>query len=572
MTPLLATAGILLGGLGLLLVGMGLMTDGFKMAAGSALRDILAKWTSDRRRGLLSGFLITAVVQSSSAVTVATIGFANANLLSLRRAVWVIFGSNVGTTMTAWIVALIGLKIDVEAFALPLVGAGVILRLAAAHGRLGSLGQAVVGFGLLFLGIGVLKMGFESFGQQLVVPTVAGTGILSVAGYVVAGTLMTTAMQSSSAALVVALSAAQGGLIALPAAAAVVIGANLGTTTTALMTVWEATPTAKRVAVSHVLFNVVTAIVAIVILAPILDAVEWVQNAGKLSSSPAMTLAVFHTTFNLLGVLLMWPLADPMVRHLSRRFQSLEEVESRPRFLDRTSLDLPFIAGEAMANEVERIHALAVSAALAATSAEHGDASALDEDAQVAHSLEAAIADYSAALSESRLPPTVSDVLPDLLRSAQQSGTVIGLAQQAMTAQAQIGAIREEQLAASRLEFREQLLHLIEAADAACRERDPEKLEPAKLEQGVHELDHRYATLKRLSLRDCANGRISVMQMDALLEHASLARRTVKQLARATRRLTTARAALGSGSSADDSATLEAEQAAEPAAVETEED
>jgi phosphate:Na+ symporter len=125
----------LFGGLGLLLFGMSLMTDGLKLASGNALRDILAKWTRTRLRGLCAGFLVTSIVQSSSAVTVATLGFANAEILTLERAIWVIYGSNVGTTMTAWIVALVGFKVDIDALALPLLGAGALLKFTGGRFR-----------------------------------------------------------------------------------------------------------------------------------------------------------------------------------------------------------------------------------------------------------------------------------------------------------------------------------------------------------------------------------------------------------------------------------------------------
>src|SRR5690606_24665755 len=125
----MTTINVLLGGLGLILVGMWLMTDGLKVAAGAALRDLLHSWTNTRMRGLVTGFSITSLVQASGAVTLATIGFANAGLITLEQAIWVIFGSNVGTTMTGWIVSLVGFRINIEIFALPLIGAGMLLRL-----------------------------------------------------------------------------------------------------------------------------------------------------------------------------------------------------------------------------------------------------------------------------------------------------------------------------------------------------------------------------------------------------------------------------------------------------------
>jgi len=152
----------LAGGIGLFLLGMGLLTDGLKIAAGGALRTLLQTWTKSSIRGFAVGVLITAVVQSSSAVTVATVGFVNARLLSLRRAVWVILGTNVGTTMTGWLVALVGVKVDVGALALPLIGIGMALALGAGErARIAGAGRALAGFGLFFLGVCVLQGGVQ---------------------------------------------------------------------------------------------------------------------------------------------------------------------------------------------------------------------------------------------------------------------------------------------------------------------------------------------------------------------------------------------------------------------------
>src|SRR5690606_31154007 len=132
---------------------MSLMTDGLKLASGNALRDMLALWTNNRLRGLFAGFMITGIVQSSGSVTIATIGFTYAGMLTLERAVWVIYGSNVGTTLTAWIVALIGFQLDIDALALPLTSLGALLKFTGSRTWRSSAGTALVGFGLLFLGI-----------------------------------------------------------------------------------------------------------------------------------------------------------------------------------------------------------------------------------------------------------------------------------------------------------------------------------------------------------------------------------------------------------------------------------
>jgi len=159
--------GLLAGGLGLFLLGMMLMTDGLKAAAGPMLGNVLTSSTRTRLRGLFSGIAVTALVQSSSAVTVAAIGFVNAGLLSFSQSLWVIFGANVGTTMTGWLVALIGFKIKIEAAALPMIGIGMALRLSGSDSRRGAGGSALAGFGVLFLGIGFLQQAFSGSGQTI---------------------------------------------------------------------------------------------------------------------------------------------------------------------------------------------------------------------------------------------------------------------------------------------------------------------------------------------------------------------------------------------------------------------
>src|SRR5690606_37365065 len=165
------------------------MTDGLKLAAGPALERILASSTRTRVRGLASGALVTALVQSSTAITVATIGFVNAGLLNLSQAIWVVFGSNVGSTMTGWLVALVGLKFNIQALALPMIGIGMLLRLTGEGVRRGSLGTALAGFGLLFLGIDMLREAFTALPADFKLP--AGEDWASVLIQVLAGFVMT---------------------------------------------------------------------------------------------------------------------------------------------------------------------------------------------------------------------------------------------------------------------------------------------------------------------------------------------------------------------------------------------
>lgn len=346
----------LFGGLGLFLLGMNLLSEGLRLAAGSALERVLATATDTRVRALASGALTTALVQSSSAVTVATIGFVNASLLSLSGAMWVLFGANLGTTATGWIVALAGVKLDIAATALPLIAVGAALKLGAKQ-RLSAWGGAIAGFGLLFYGITVMQAGFTGLSEQFQVPV--GTGLGAMALQLLVGLMMTVVMQSSSASIAIALTAAQGGMIDITGAAAVVIGANVGTTVTAVLASLGATPNAKRVASAHVIFNVITAIVAFMLLpwlAPVLVAVrDWLSD----TDSTALTLALFNTLVKLTGILLMWPMANRMALFLKARFGSVERDLTKPVFLDKTTLLMPGMAARALASELERMVTMA---------------------------------------------------------------------------------------------------------------------------------------------------------------------------------------------------------------------
>ncbi len=352
-----------IGGIGLFLLGMRLMTDGLKLAAGAMLRDVLAKWTRTKLRALLSGALITGVVQSSGAVTVASIGFANAGILTLGQAMWVIFGANIGTTMTGWIVAVVGFDFKIEAFALPMLGLGMLLSLTGTQTRRGALGEALAGFGVFFLGLATLKDTFGGLGEAVDLSAFTGGGMLNDLVFVAIGFVMTTLVQSSSAVIAIALTAAAGGILTVEAGASLVIGANVGTTTIAMFAVLGATSNAKRVAVSHVLFNVLTASCALLLLPVLLLIVEGAEKTLAAGAGSTAALALFHTLFNLLGVVLMWPLSSRLEAWLATRFVSAEEDEARPRYLDKTGLEMPALALNAVMMELGRVAAMAFNIA-----------------------------------------------------------------------------------------------------------------------------------------------------------------------------------------------------------------
>jgi phosphate:Na+ symporter len=344
--------GAILGGLGLFLLAIGMMTDGLKLAAGSSLRKLLSNWSRTPLRGIFSGFFMTAIVQSSSAVTVASLGFVNAGLINMRQALGIIYGANVGTTMTGWLVALIGFKLNIQAFALPMIGIGMVIKLVKQHGRAASFGLALVGFGLFFVGIDVLKNAFDGIVQVFDITRFSANGIVGVFVFLLIGIVMTILTQSSSASIALTITAASSGIVGVYAAGAMVIGANVGTTSTALVASIGATSHAKRVAAAQVIFNLVTALVALITLPLLFFLIESLSIFFGFTPNPAISLALFHTVFNILGVLLVYPQNDRLVAFLEQRFISCEEKQSQPRFLDKTLADTPVLAVNALMLEI----------------------------------------------------------------------------------------------------------------------------------------------------------------------------------------------------------------------------
>lgn len=344
--------GSIIGGLGLFLLAIGMMTEGLKLAAGNALRTLLAKWSKTPFRGVVSGAAMTALVQSSSAVTVASLGFVNAGLLSMRHALGIVYGANIGTTMTGWLVAMVGFKLNIQAVALPMIGVGMILKLLKPNSRLASVGIAIAGFGLFFVGIDSLKTAFEGIVSTFDLSQFKAEGVEGFLMYLVIGFVMTVLTQSSSASIALTITAATSGMVGIYAAGAMVIGANIGTTSTAMFASIGATSSAKRVAAAQVVFNVATAVVAALILPLLFGLIHWVTAVAEIDADPGITLAIFHTLFNLLGVALIFPLNDRLARFLEQRFVSLEEEASKPKHLDKNIAQTPDLAVNALILEL----------------------------------------------------------------------------------------------------------------------------------------------------------------------------------------------------------------------------
>lgn len=519
---------LLLGGLGLFLLGMLLMTDGLRVAAGPALSGILSGSTQTPGRGLASGILVTALVQSSSAVTVATIGFVNAGLLTFAQSLWVIFGANVGTTMTGWLVALIGFKVKIEALALPLIGIGMALRLTGAESRRGAAGTAVAGFGLLFLGISFLQQAFTG-ADALNLAVLSGRGVLSVLAFVLAGLLLTVLMQSSSAALAVVLTLAQTGVLPLQEAAAAVIGANVGTTVTALLATIGATPNARRAAAAHVMFNVLTAVAALLLLPLLIGFVDLLRDVFDMDQSPAVSLALFHSLFNVLGVLLMWPLAERLAALLLRRFRTREEEIGQPQFLDRNVAAVPSLAVSALNRELLRFGGIASAAARSRIARLLGGEAAVDDLAALP-TLDRNISAFVASVNRSAMSAATAEAMARLLRVQRYYETCGEQAAEVAAAQHAMQTLADP--------LRALTVALAASADRLLSQTDPSNkaFTPLSAEQtAAFEAD--YQQVKASLLAAGAAGELDIETMESLLRAFSALRRILDQSAKAARLL-----------------------------------
>jgi phosphate:Na+ symporter len=335
----------LVGGIGVFLLGMVLLTEGLKALGGSALRRGLARFTGGRLAAVASGAVATTLVQSSTATTMTTIGLVQARLLPFPNAVAVILGANLGTTSTAWIVAYFGLKLDITGIAFVAVAAGAAMRLLG-RDRVAAAGLPVAGFGLLFVGIGIMQSAMAGLASRVDLGGDVTVGLGRLLVLVLVGAAMTIVMQSSSAAVATTLAALHAGAIGLEGAAALVIGQNIGTTPKALLAALGASAAARRTAWAHVAFNLGTGAVALLIL-PVF---VWAATAAADAASnggpePVITLAAFHTLFNLVGVALVLPWLGTFARLVTRMVP--ERRRSLTRQLEPAVAAVPPLAVEA---------------------------------------------------------------------------------------------------------------------------------------------------------------------------------------------------------------------------------
>jgi phosphate:Na+ symporter len=422
-----------LSGLGVFLFGMYYLESSLKEAAGVRFKQWIKSSTSTRLRALFAGATSTAILQSSSVVTLMTLSFVSAGLMTLYSGIAVIFGSNLGTTATAWIVATVGFKVKIELFALPMIGlGGLLFVLAPHHKKIDATAKIMIGFGLLFFGLDIMKTAIESVAGSIDLSSFRDYPLYT---FVALGFIITGLIQSSSAVIAIVLSALYAQILSFEAAVAMVIGTNIGTTITVILGSIGGVPDKKRAAAAHFVFNLFTAIIALSLL-PFLTELLLVKFALK--SDPTTALALFHTIFNLLGIIILTPFIPFFSRTLKKMFHHKKRVVTK--YIHLVEPSIPDAAFVALRNEVSNLFVKSMKFGLLLANIKPGDiinktlsikdltfsnqeliSFDYDRAYDVLKEVEIAIVEFISDLTQKNLTPEQSDSLDVLLMSVRES-------------------------------------------------------------------------------------------------------------------------------------------------------
>jgi phosphate:Na+ symporter len=343
-------------GVAIFLFGMLMLEDGFRQFSGGILERILEQATRSMPRSMAFGLITTTIVQSSSLISVITISFLSAGLLTLVAGIGIVFGANIGTTTGAWLIAGLGLKVNISAYAMPLLAIGVVLVFQKSKYLRGT-GYVLAGLGFLFLGIHHMKVGFETFKDTFDLSRYAMTGIAGLLVYTLVGTLATVIMQSSHATLVLIITALAAGQISYENALALAIGANIGTTITAILGSLSSNYLGKQLALSDVIFKVSTAAVALILIVPLRGLVDVLSSmVGIADDDFALKVAMFHTIFNVMGVAIMLPLLNRLIGVIETAIKEPQADLSRPKYLSDAVDEFPATIEAAMRKEVKHLY------------------------------------------------------------------------------------------------------------------------------------------------------------------------------------------------------------------------
>lgn len=339
-----------LAGLGLFLFGMAQLENGVKELAGRKFKVFIKKHTKNKLKAILGGTVITALLQSSSVVSLMLLAFVGAGVITMKNALGIILGSNLGTTFTGWLVATFGFKVDIESFVMPFIAIGSLLMvLFPKRSQLLYLGTLIVGLAFLFLGLSFMKDSITYLAEHFDVSRFASYGPFV---FLLVGFFFTAIIQSSSATMVITLSAINAGMIDFQAGAALVIGADLGTTITVLLGGFQGSASKKRVALGHFLFNLITDIIAFLCLSLLILLITDVIGI----KDELFALVVFHSTFNLLGIILFYPFLGKFADFLEKRFTKSEDHVGK--YIHETIAEIPETALDSLNHETGHLIAL----------------------------------------------------------------------------------------------------------------------------------------------------------------------------------------------------------------------
>lgn len=361
-------------GLALFLFGMQCLEEGLRDLAGSQLERWLERSTATRGKSLLFGLCGTFLLQSSTLVSLLTIAFISTGLIQLAGGIAILFGANLGATSGIWLLALAGQNLSLSPLALPLLVFGVLMGFNGAKSK--AAGRILLGIAFIFLGIDEIKEGFQSFGDAMDMSELRSEGMLGALLFVTFGILVTVVLQSSHATLMLTLAALAGGQLELGQSLAIAIGSNVGSSvTTAFVGSLGGNRSGQRLALAHVLFNVVTGVLAFLLLTPLTWLVHWLVTPLGLADNPMIQLALFHTLFNGMGVLLFWPLQGALAKALVRWLPEVEEPQvlitdlapaepsierTHARYLNERALDSADAAASAVLQELRHLGRLSI--------------------------------------------------------------------------------------------------------------------------------------------------------------------------------------------------------------------
>lgn len=429
----------LLGSLGLFLYGMKIMSEGLEKFAGDRLRNILAAMTKNRVMGVLTGISVTALIQSSSATTVMVISFVNAGLMTLTQAIGVIMGANVGTTVTAWIISAIGFKVNIAAFALPLLAIGIPLVFSGNSQRK-SIGEFVFGFSFLFMGLSFLQESAENLqvgnAVALMLAKVADGGFFTIILFVIVGALVTMLVQASAATMAITLMLFDMNIpgFGLEQAAALAMGQNIGTTITAFIASLTGNTQARRAALAHMFFNVFGVIIVLFIFYPFCDAITWfVSNVLGTPDNDMFKLSAFHTAFNVFNTLILIWFVKQIEQFVCKVLPQKEEKEEpRLRFITGGLLSTAELSIIQARNEIgvmaERCYRMTdmVRKALSAKKDNEFENlyNRIEHYEQITDNMETEIADYLRKVSEGRLSAYTKMHIAQMLREVDELESV----------------------------------------------------------------------------------------------------------------------------------------------------